>query len=480
MSAAVSRKAEFGLGVAAGLTALTVGLACLDKRTAICDQSENIIVQEESGVKTSSLNCFCEQSKSSVSKRSIDERKQTYILAGDIGGTNSRFALYRQGDEQKKPIFVQIYSNKEALRNKTESSIIRRILDALVGKDAPKYHHETLQPFLEKCLDKVEEWKELGKEEVLSQIQVVACLATAGPVTMQNDVFMVNLGKKGGDIDGNEIEQCQDELIALVVRCKQINDFVGQGYGMLDLDFSNEKEVIELLPGSKAKMNDLAPKCCVGAGTGLGECFLTKSSLATEKGYECYPSEGGHADFVPRGPLEVELLDYLKKKIEREDHIISDRISVERVVSGRGLANVYEFLAQKFPERVDKKVHEEFLNAGDQQGRVVGVNSGTEGSLAQQAVQIMCAAYGSEVGNAALKFLPRGGMFVTGGLIPKIIDTNIGMIQGENSPFMKAYLDKGRFEKEVRSIPLFAVMTEDVGLRGARVIAEREYKAMKK
>lgn len=174
--------------------------------------------------------------------------------------------------------------------------------------------------------------------------------------------------------------------------------------------------------------------------------------------------QGGHADFVPRGALEVELLDYLKAKFN-----CPNRVSVERVVSGRGLANVYAFLAEKYPERADKLIHEEFLNAGDQQGRVVGVNSGKEGSLTAQAAKIMIAAYGAEVGNASLKFIPTGGMYVTGGLTPK----NIGLIKGADSPFMKAYLDKGRLNPLLDTVPLFAVMTEDIGLRGARVCAER-------
>ncbi len=160
----------------------------------------------------------------------------------------------------------------------------------------------------------------------------------------------------------------------------------------------------------------------------------------------------------------MELLEYLKKKFDCDN-----RISVERVVSGRGLANVYEFLAQYFPDRVDSAVHKQFLNAKDQQGRVIGENSGKKGSLAALATEIMISAYGSEVGNACLKFVPTGGMFVTGGLTPK----NIGMIQGMDSLFMKAYLDKGRMNHLLETIPLFAVMTEDVGLRGARVCAER-------
>ena len=167
---------------------------------------------------------------------------------------------------------------------------------------------------------------------------------------------------------------------------------------------------------------------------------------------------------MSRGPLEAELHEFLKAKFGAKT-----RVSTERVVSGRGLANVYEFLAQKFPNRVDRTVHEEFLAAGDQQGRVVGVNSSKEGSLAQQAANIMLTSYGAEVGNAALKYIPTGGLYLSGGLTPK----NLKYIQGMDSPFMKAYLDKGRMTSLCESIPLFAVKNEDIGLRGARVCAER-------
>ena len=234
------------------------------------------------------------------------------------------------------------------------------------------------------------------------------------------------------------------------------------GYGSLDLDLENE--CVELMPGSIEKVDGFGPRACVGAGTGLGVCFLTKSSLSPGLGYECYPSEGGHVDFVPRDTLSVELWEYLKEK-----HRSNTRISVERVVSGRGLADVYEFLAQKFPQRVDDDIHEEFMKAGDQKGGVVGRNSMIEGSLTKQAMELVIADYGATVGNTSLKFIPTGGMFVTGGLTPK----NIGMIQGIDSPFMKAYLDKGRLRPVLDTIPLFAVMVEDIGLRGARVCAER-------
>jgi len=375
---------------------------------------------------------------------------KTYIIAGDIGGTNSRFSLHLPGKSES--ILTHVYANEEALKD-----------------DSKSYHHATLKPFFEKCLAEVEHFTHMDDEIFLSEVRIVACLATAGPVDIvRNSVFMTNMGVGGQRIDGAAIEHCQDGLLKAVVRCKLVNDFVGQGYGALDLDL--DTEVIELMPGSKAKVNELGPKVCVGAGTGLGQCFLTKSSLRPELGYECYPTEGGHVDFVPRDPLGVELWEYLKTKFNH-----STRISTERVVSGRGLANVYEFLALRFPERVDKDIHEEFLKAGDQQGRVIGVNSTKEGSLTQQAAQIMITSYGSEVGNTALKFIPTGGLYVTGGLTPK----NIRLIEGLSSPFMKAYLDKGRMRPLLDTVPLFAVTAEDIGLRGARICAEREFVNLK-
>lgn len=139
-------------------------------------------------------------------------RKKTYIIAGDIGGTNSRFALHRQGE--REPLLVHVYPNETALAN-TKS-----------------YHHATLKPFLEKCAAELEEWSSMV--DIMAKVQVVACLATAGPVnTTKNIVYMTNMGKGGQSIDGNAIEECQDGLLSVVVRCKLVNDFVGQGENIL-------------------------------------------------------------------------------------------------------------------------------------------------------------------------------------------------------------------------------------------------------
>lgn len=240
-----------------------------------------------------------------------------------------------------------------------------------------------------------------------------------------------------------------------MAKVRLVNDFVANGYGLLTLDHAKECICLQ-----KGEYMEGAPKACVGAGTGLGECF---STAAPEPGasYETFPSEGGHAEFAPRNDLEMELLNFLKKKFEQKH-----RVSVERVVSGPGLANIYEFLSSKFPRKVTKQVQQEFDAATDLKGKVVAMHSQKDGQppyceLCDQAMDIFLAAYGSECGVACLKWIPFGGMYVAGGLTPK----NIHRLTEANSPFMGAFYDKGRLTPLLRRVPLYAVMVEDIGVR---------------
>ena len=172
-------------------------------------------------------------------------------------------------------------------------------------------------------------------------------------------------------------------------------------------------------------------------------------------------------EYAPRNDLEIRMFKYLSEKFASKH-----RISVERVVSGKGLANVYEFLAQEYPTRIVPHVHDEFLAAGDEQGRVVATNA-TENSLCQEAMSIMMSAYGCEAGSAAIKWMPTGGLFVTGGLTPK----NIRYIDGLHTDFMISYQSKGRVRPLLQRVPLFAVMVEDLGVRGAHKAALMEYES---
>ena len=375
--------------------------------------------------------------------------KPVYLLTGDVGGTNSRMSLYLAESlctSIDDPVCVKYFRNAEYLPTEKLS-------------DKSAFSTCIVVPFLEHC------WKTCGGDQLVSDVkdcEILACLATAGLV-LQNSVQMTNLGNLL--VDGTAMEQdSSNSFIDAVKTCRIINDFVAQGYGCLTL---NESEVRHL-HGPKTPLSKLltGPKICVGAGTGLGECYLTPSG---DGSYVCFPSEGGHAEYAPRNDLELDLWKYLSDKFSSKH-----RVSVERVVSGKGLANVYEFLSEKCPDRVIQTIHKEFLEAGDEQGRVVAENSKQPGcSLCRQAMEIMMNAYGCEVGSAAIKWIPVGGLFVTGGLTPK----NIDYIEGENSDFLVAYKNKGRVAPLLERIPLYAVMTEDLGVRGVHKAAKSLYES---
>jgi glucokinase len=278
----------------------------------------------------------------------------TYLLTGDIGGTNSRMGLY--GVEDNIPLVVKYYRNQDFLTKKEDGVFERNII----------------APFLQHC------WDTNSNLAPLENSQIVSCLAIAGPVR-NNAVFMSNL--HGIIVDGTAIAKqlyCPlDPFMKLIKVCKIINDFVAQGYGCLTL---KPDEVRELNPGSLGKIDPTGPKVCVGAGTGLGECFLTPD---VEGNYSCFASEGGHVEYAPRNEVQVKLWHYLKNKFASKA-----RVSVERVVSGRGLANCYEFLAKEFPDRVDKAVHEAFEKADDMQAKEVAVNA-KPGTLCGEAMEMM-------------------------------------------------------------------------------------------
>ena len=223
-------------------------------------------------------------------------------------------------------------------------------------------------------------------------------------------------------------------------------------------------------PCTNVEQLPIGPKVCIGAGTGLGECYLTPDQNSTDTQtvtYSCYASEGGHVEYAPRNDIEILMFQFLKKKFSSKH-----RISVERVVSGKGLANVYDFLSHTYPTRINPAVHEKFVVAGDEQGKVVAENAEIC-PLCAEAISIMVSAYGCETGSAAIKFIPTGGLFVTGGLTPK----NIKYIEGLHTDFMMSYLNKGRVSPLLEHIPVFAVLVEDLGVRGAHKSAYTEYES---
>ncbi|AFY49890.1 glucokinase [Nostoc sp. PCC 7524] len=279
-----------------------------------------------------------------------------------------------------------------------------------------------------------------------------ACFAIAGPV-VNNTAKLTNLA---WFLESDRLAQeLGIPLISL------INDFAAVGYGIFGL---SKQDLLTLQVG---KHQQEAPIAVIGAGTGLGQGFLIKQG----NHYQVFPSEGGHADFAPRNELEFQLLKYLLDK-----HDIQ-RVSVERVVSGQGIVALYQFLrdrklATESPE-IAQIVRTWEQQAGQQEksvdpGAAIG-KAGVEGSdrLSEQALQMFVDAYGAEAGNLALKLLPYGGLYIAGGIAPKILP----LIQNGN--FMLNFTQKGRMRPLLAEIPVHIILNQQVGLIGAALCAAR-------
>ena len=268
-----------------------------------------------------------------------------------------------------------------------------------------------------------------------------ACFGIAGPV--QDDrVEATNLPWV--------IEARAMERELSIERVVLLNDFHAVAYGIERLAPS---ELLSLNPGARAPRG---PKAILGAGTGLGEAFL----FWTGGRYEVVASEGGHADFAPRSAIEIELLQDLIARF--------GRVSYERVLSGPGLANLYDFLRRREPERESAELRAALERSDDPAPIISEFGLAGRDPLAEQTLDLFAAVYGAEAGNLALKVVATGGVYVAGGIAPRI------QAKLKQGAFQDAYRSKGRLSDLVRAIPVDLVLNPEVGLLGAALIASRE------
>jgi len=231
-------------------------------------------------------------------------------------------------------------------------------------------------------------------------------------------------------------------------KVRLINDFQAVGYGIETL---GTDDVVTLQEGED---RPFGLRAVIGAGTGLGHGMVGWEGTH----FEVYPSEGGHVDFGPTDMLQVELLQYL---MERFEHV-----SYERVVCGRGLVNIYNFLRD-----TGKATESPAVSAAAASGDAAAVISQAaldEGDeLASLALDTFVKIYGAQAGNLAITCLARGGVYVAGGIAPKIIDK---LAEG---PFVRAFCNKGQMRSVVEAIPIRVIVNPKVGLQGAAVAASR-------
>jgi len=261
----------------------------------------------------------------------------------------------------------------------------------------------------------------------------VACFGVAAPVIGR----IIRLTNLPWVID---TQLLQKELS--IRKVETINDLVANAYGISVLKKS-DFEVINI--GQIRKGN----AALLSAGTGLGEAILFWNG----KQHLPSPSEGGHADFAPRNHLEIELLRYL---LDRFGHV-----SYERVLSGTGLFYIYQFLkdSKKFghePEWLSKEMKQRNPAA-----IISEMARQKKNRLCTMTLDIFTSIYGAAAGSLALHVLAVGGVYIGGGIAPKII------WKLKDGTFMKAFKDKGRYSALLSQIPVKVIMNERAALLGA-------------
>ena len=279
-----------------------------------------------------------------------------------------------------------------------------------------------------------------GLDEIVGQFVAkqslrpdVACFGVAGPVRngkveTSNLPWTVEASRLAGEL----------HLASALL----INDLEANAWGIASL---GDQDQVAL---NRVKGMPVGNQGVISAGTGLGEAGLFWNG----NGYEIFASEGGHCDFAPRTELEIELLRYL---VARFGHV-----SFERIVSGPGLVNVYNFLRDTHRAEEPQWLTDE-LAQGDQAATISRAAVAGKSVLAEHALDLWISIYGAEAGNLALRALARGGLYVGGGIAPRIIS------KLSDGVFLRAFCAKGRMTSLLESIPVRVILNDQTGLLGA-------------
>ena len=264
-----------------------------------------------------------------------------------------------------------------------------------------------------------------------------ACFGIAGPI-IDNRCQTTNLP---WIVDGPAIGKQFG-----IPRVHLLNDLEATAYGIFWLR-PDELEVLNA--GNPPKKRQAF--ALIAAGTGLGESILFWDG----KSYRPMPSEGGRADFAPSDDQEIELLRYLRGQYLH--------VSYERILSGPGLHALYEFLR-------DTKKNEptwlaEKIKAGNPAAEIAQAGLQGQAGIAKQALDMFASIYGAEAGNLALKALSLDGVYVGGGIAPKLI------AKLKDGTFMKAFTNKGRYKRLMSQMPVKVIMNSQTALLGAASVA---------
>jgi glucokinase len=327
------------------------------------------------------------------------------LLAADVGGTKATFGLGEAGSTRRL-LAQRVYPSRE---------------------------HPSLESIIADFLQR--------PEVVAHDARIrAACFSVAGPVA-NNSSVLTNLGWK--------VEAAALERKFALPAVRIINDFTAAGQGIPQLA---DSELETLQAGEPAERGT---RLIIGAGTGLGVGMLTWDG----ERYGAHPSEAGHADFAPVDELQDRLLVSLRRGF--------GRVSYERVVSGPGLMRIFSFLQEAGIGMPSRQLLDTSQTRQDAAEVIAEFGAAKLDPLAVRALDLFVAIYGAFAGNMALATLPRGGVYISGGIAPKIAS------KLREGGFMRAFLQKEPFSALLAIIPVRVVMNPHVGLFGALLEAQR-------
>jgi glucokinase len=329
----------------------------------------------------------------------MTNNKENYILAGDIGGTKTVLGLFPTSPLPCSALHQQKFPNAEF-----------KSLDELLGNF-------------------------LTETEI---IPVSACFGIAGPV-VDNQAQMTNLN---WFIDGRQLKKKFG-----FSQVTLINDLVATALGAVILP---KKDLLRLNRGHPAPNGNIA---VIAPGTGLGEAFI----LRNDNHFLPQATEGGHVSFAPRNAIGIELLQFL---LARQSHV-----SVEQVCSGLALPVLYDFLTSHYPPPA--WLTEQMLAAKDKtpvivKNAVAAIKGKQECDIAVETLRLFVDILADETANLALKTLATGGIYIGGGICPRILDFL------DPSNFIKIFA-RGVYKKMLAEIPIHVILNPDTALLGAAV-----------
>jgi glucokinase len=329
-------------------------------------------------------------------------RELSVILGGDIGGTKTKLGLFEPTEQGL------VCTRKKTYRSREHPSIFSILEDFITTG-------ETVRS---------------------------VCLGVAGPVEGER-VSATNLP---WNFTADQI----GSAVGAGARVFLLNDLVALSLGAVGL---SPPDIVPLKGGAA---DPSGVRAVIAAGTGLGQGYLVPTPGGGS--FRALPSEGGHADFSPRTETEADLWRHLRRRF--------GRVSTERVVSGGGIAAIYEFLRDV--KRLDPDPRIEQALAGPDPNPVIAERAaGWACPIARMTFDVFLSAYGAEAGDLALTLFATGGVYVGGGIARK----NLSLLK--SGPFIDAFLDKGRFRGLLERIPVWAVVNEDVEIIGAAGFAEQ-------